>query len=129
MNAASGSAGTIEALFSTSPSALPLYQAATEKILALPDVAVKIGKSQVSFRSRRSFAWIWLPIRKVKGRPETYIVLSFGLDHQIVSPRIVSAVEPYPNRWTHHVIITASSDLDDEVMSWLTQAHKFASLH
>jgi len=57
------------------------------------------------------------------------VVLSFGLDHQIISPRIIEAVETYPNRWTHHLIIEKTSDIDEEVMCWLQQAYMFAQSH
>ncbi len=51
---------------------------------------------------------------------------TFGLGHRIQSPRIVESVEPYPNRWTHHVIIQSHSDIDEEIMDWLNQAYLFA---
>ena len=40
--------------------------------------------------------------------------MSFGLAYHKESPRIAVAVEPYPQRWTHHVIVTAPEDIDDE---------------
>jgi len=116
----------IEQFFKKMPAAMPLYEAAAGKIFSLGEVSATIGKSQISFRSGRNFAWIWLPIRVIKGRPAVYIVLSFGLDHPIDHPRIVSAVKPYPNRWTHHVIIEKITDLDQEILDWLQQAYAFA---
>lgn len=29
------------------------------------------------------------------------------------------ATEPYPDRWTHHVLIPEQSEIDDELMEWI----------
>lgn len=36
------------------------------------------------------------------------------------------AVEPYPNRWTHHVLISAPEEIDDELMGWIKEASIFS---
>lgn len=114
--------------FSGAPRAASLYTAVKNRILErFPGTGIKVGKSQISFVSGRSFAYIWLPVRKVKNRPEVYIVLTFGLGYRVQSPRITESVEPYPGRWTHHLIISNPADIDDEVMGWLQQAHAFKS--
>lgn len=103
--------------FDKLPQALPLYEAFSNKIFSkLGDVTVKIQKSQISFSNKHNFAFVWLPIRKIKGRPDVYIVVSFGLDHQVNDPRIVEATEPYKNRWTHHVIIQSENEVDEQLM-------------
>lgn len=111
--------------FSGRPGAAALYEALFDKISeAFPDTEVKIQKSQISFKARYGYAFVSL--KKMKGCPEIFIILSFGLDRRIESPRIAVAVEPYPRRWTHHVIISSNEQLDDELMDWLRQAHDFA---
>ena len=67
-----------------------------------------------------------LPWRKVKGWPEEYLLVSFGLAYEKKSPRIVQAVEAYPNRWTHHVLRTCPEQVDDELMDWIGEAYRFA---
>ena len=67
-----------------------------------------------------------LPWRKVKGWPEEYLLVSFGLAYKKKSPRIVQAVEAYPNRWTHHVLLTRPEQVDDELMDWIGEAYRFA---
>ena len=42
------------------------------------------------------------------------------------SPRVAVAVEPYPNRWTHHVLISKAEQIDGELLGWLREAHTFA---
>jgi hypothetical protein len=113
--------------FDKVPQALPLYEVLAEKVLAeYPDVQIKIQKSQISFSNKHQFAFVWLPIRRMKNRPDVYIIVSFGLSHRLDSPRIVEATEPYPNRWINHLIIQDSSEVDTELMNWIKEAYNFA---
>ncbi len=113
--------------FDKIPQALSLYKVFAEKVLAeYPDVQIKIHKSQISFSNKHQFAFVWLPIRKMKNRPDIYIIVSFGLSYRLDSPRIAETTEPYPNRWTHHLIIQNRSDVDTELMSWIKEAYYFA---
>lgn len=111
--------------FNTKPEALPLYAALAEQILAaFPNVTVEVKKTQITFRERYGFAYVSL--HKLKGCPEIFIIVSFGIPHRLDSPRIHVAVEPYPNRWTHHVIVTDVEEIAHELMGWITEAHDFA---
>ena len=111
--------------FNPMPRALPLYEALSDKLLAMfPNVAVKVQKTQITFREKYGFAFVSL--RRMKGCPEVFLILSFGLSHRLDSPRVAAAAEPYPNRWTHHVIVSDQSQIDGELMSWLREAHDFA---
>ena len=111
--------------FKDRPEALPLYVALAERMLtAFPNVTVEVKKTQITFRKRYGFAFVSL--RKMKGCPEVFIIVSFGLSYRLDSPRIHIAVEPYPNRWTHPVIVADVNEIDDELMDWLTKAHDFA---
>ena len=42
--------------------------------------------------------------------------------------RIDIATEPYPNRWTHHVLVSSLDEIDEELMGWLKEAAVFASV-
>lgn len=53
-------------------------------------------------------------------------MLSFGLDRKIEDSRITEVVEPYPERWTHHVLISRLEDFDSTVKDWLGEAYRFA---
>ena len=113
--------------FNKIPQALPLYLAFEEIIREkYPDVNIKVQKSQISFSNKHGFAYIWLPIRKMKGRPAVYLIVSFGLPYRLDSPRIVEAAEPYPNRWTHHVIIKSLKDIDEKLMEWIDLSYHFS---
>ena len=114
--------------FNQNPEAIPLYAALEEKILSeMDDVSIKVSKTQISFSNRRNFAFVsFLPARKAKDRPETYITVTFGLGYRVDSPRIDGAVEPYPNRWTHHVLLSVPEDVTTDLRGWLEQAYAFA---
>ena len=113
--------------FNAHPGLLPLYEALRGKILAAqPDASVRISKTQISFRSRYIFAMVSLPVRRRKGWPEEYLLFSFALGRRLDSPRVAQAVEPYPNRWTHHVLLTEPGQLDGEWMGWVEEAWRFS---
>lgn len=111
-----------------------MYQTLELKLMAqFPDIQIKVQKTQITFSNKHPFAFVWLPIRKVKNRPEVYFVVSFVLSHPIESPRIVESVEPHPDRWTHHLIFQKAEDLDEQLLGWIQEAYNFAerksSLH
>ncbi len=113
--------------FEKSPKALPLYEAVADNIEhVLGTVRIKVSKTQIAFANKYQFAFVSLPVRKIKELPETCVILTFGLCRQLVHPRIWQSVEAYPNRWTHHTVISSPEQVDDEVMGWLKEAHDFA---
>lgn len=129
-----GSAGEGELLdtdtfmfFSKVPQALPLYEVFAGKLLSMLDnVTVRVQKTQITFSSRFNFACVSLPARRLKDRPGIYIIVTFGLGRPLDDPRIEVCVEPYPNRWTHHVIVQRESDIDAQLMEWVREAYVFA---
>ena len=115
--------------FDKHPEALPLYEALEERILAeLRDVKIKVQKTQITFSNKRNFAFVsFLPVRKAGERPDIFIVVTFGLSYRKESPRIDAATEPYPNRWTHHMLISRTEEIDDELMGWIEEAAVFSA--
>ena len=113
--------------FDGHPEERVLYEALFDRMEQLfPDARVKVQKSQISFYNRHLFAAVSLPVRRKKDWPERCILVTFGLERRLESPRIAVAVEPYPNRWTHHVVVARMEDLDGELMGWLNEASEFA---
>ena len=111
--------------FSGRPLELQLYQTLTERLdRRLPQTAVRVQKSQISFYGRHLFAAASVPVRRKKGWPEHCLMVTFGLFDRLESPRIAVAVEPYPNRWTHHVLVTGEEELDEELLGWLEAAYQ-----
>ena len=115
--------------FEGKPEALPLYAAFEEKVFSeVEDVNVKVQKTQIAFSNRHNFAFVsFLPVRKAKERPEVYIVVTFGLGYRLESPRIDGTVEPYPGRFTHHVLLSGTEEIDDELLGWVKEAAVFSA--
>lgn len=115
--------------FAQNSAALPLYETLEKRILSeIDNVTVKVQKTQIAFSNRHNFAFVsFLPVRKAKERPDVYLVVTFGLKYKKESPRIDAAVEPYPNRWTHHVLISSAEEIDDELTGWIREASDFSA--
>lgn len=121
--------GDILFFFRDHMGALPLYEALETAVLArLPDTVIKVAKTQITFANRRGFAFVsFNPCRRAKDRPPVWMTVSFGLDHRAEDRRIDVATEPYPNRWTHHVMVGAAEEIDSQLLDWITAAAEFAA--
>lgn len=64
--------------------------------------------------------------RRRRGWPRHCLMVTFGLAHRLDAPRIAVATEPYPDRWTHHVLVEHADEIDDELTAWLREAHAFS---
>jgi len=115
--------------FNDHMAALPLYERLEGQILEqIPDVKIKVSKTQISFSNKRGFAFVsFNPCRKVKERPEVWMTVTFGLSYRKESHRIDVATEPYPNRWTHHVMVDSEDEINDELMGWIREAAEFST--
>ena len=115
--------------FDGRPAELALYEALLLRMeAAFPDASVKVQKSQISFYHRHLFAAASLPLRRRKGWPKQALLVTLGLPYRLDSPRVAVAVEPYPGRWTHHVLVSEPGQIDGELLGWLREAHDFALL-
>lgn len=119
--------------FDTKSEALPLYEILRAQILkTCPGTTIRVKKTQISFYNRHLFAAVsFLPARKrgrqTKANPlPPYITLTFGLSHCLTSPRVDAAVCPYPERWTHHIMIEREEQIDDELIAWVQEAARLA---
>ena len=110
--------------------ALPIYERLEEQILPrIPDVTIKAAKTQITFANKRGFAFVsFNPCRKAKDRPAVWMTVTFGLGYRKESPRIDVATEPYPGRWTHHVMVETPDEIDEELLGWLQEAADFAAV-
>ena len=109
--------------------ALPLYERLEGLILKqIPDVKIKVSKTQISFSNKRSFTFVsFNPCRRAKERPNVWMTVTFGLSYRKDSPRIDVATEPYPNRWTHHIMVGSEEEIDAELMGWIREAAEFSA--
>ena len=53
--------------------------------------------------------------------------MTVGLARKVESPRIAVATEPYPGRWTHHIVVSGLEEIDGELMGWIKEAAAFAN--
>ncbi len=115
--------------FDQMPEALSLYQKFEREVLSrVEDVRIKVQKTQITYSNRHVFACVsFAKVRKAKERPPVYIVVTFGLAYKKESPRIDIATEPYPNRWTHHVLVSEEEQIDEELLGWVEEAATFSA--
>ena len=113
--------------FDGKPLELALYETLFRHLEAeFSDASVRVQKSQISFYGRHLFGAVSLPVRRKKSWPEHCIVVTVGLSHRLDSPRAAVATEPYPGRWTHHILISDETQIDGELLDWLREAWEFA---
>lgn len=120
--------GDILFFFGEHMDALPMYERLEERILSqIPNVRIKAAKTQITFANKRGFAFAsFNPCRRAKERPEVWMTVTFGLGYHKESPRIDAAVEVYPGRWTHHVMVGSPDEIDEELLGWIREAAEFA---
>ena len=115
--------------FEKDPAALPLYEAFERAVCELvPDAGIKVQKTQITYTNPKVFAAVsFLPARRKAGRPEHFITVTLGLNRRLGSPRVDAASEPYPARWTHHLMISSIEEIDGELLGWVAEAAAFSA--
>ena len=109
--------------FSGHEGALPLYTAFEKKLLsAFPDCTLRVFKTQISFYNRHLFAWV----NRRAELPEPYLVVTLGPPSRLASNRVAIATEPYPGRWTTHIVVGKATEIDEELFVWVKEAYDFA---
>ncbi len=106
------------------PDGLALYEAVQRTVDAIGEAAVRVTKSQIAFRRRRGFAYVWRPGQYVTS--DAPAVLSIALPYEVASARWKSVVHPSAGVWMHHLELYESAQIDDEVRRWLTEAYAAA---
>ena len=106
----------------------PLYECFYKELLSrFPESRTKVQKTQISYYNRRLYACVsFLRVKKKAELPDSYFVLTLGLPAPLESDRVAAKTEPYPGRWTTHIVISSASDLDEELFNWIEQAYIFA---
>jgi hypothetical protein len=115
---------TPRSLFEGVPDGLALYLAVADVVAAVGEAEVRVTKSQIAFRRRKGFAYLWRPGQYVKS--EVPAVLSIALPRQLASDRFKEVAHPSAGVWMHHLELSDPAEIDDEVRAWLTQAYEDA---
>jgi len=119
-----GGSWTVDRFFEGSATAYGIYRAAERMASGVGPLEVRVSKSQVSFRRRRGFAFLWRPGTYVKSTVP--VVLSLALPYEAPSPRFKQIVHPSPGIWMHHLELRDSGQLDAEVEHWMREAYEAA---
>lgn len=114
--------------FDAHMTALPLYEVFEESVFALlPETSMKVQKTQITFSNRHVYACVsFLRVRKKALLPDPYIVITLGLPYSLESERVAAKTEPYPGRWTIHIVVGSKEEIDDELLSWVSQAYAYS---
>lgn len=94
---------------------------------AFPLVNKRVQKTQISFSNRHVFACVsFARVKRKADLPEGYLVITLGLPAPLESDRVAVQAEPYPGRWTVHLVVSRPEELDAELLSWVREAYAFA---
>ena len=109
---------------------LPLYQAFEELLFDFfPVVNKRVQKTQITFSNRHVFACVsFARVKRKAELPMRFIVITLGLPAPLDSERVAVKTEPYPGRWTHHIVVNKPEELDEELLSWVREAYDFAAV-
>ena len=107
---------------------LPLYQALEDRLCSsFPHVNRRVQKTQITFYNVRVFACVsFTRVKRKAELPENWLTLTLGLPVPLDSARVAAKCEPYPNRWTHHFVLSSADELDGELMAWIRASYDFA---
>ena len=109
---------------------LPLYQAFEELLSdSFSVVNKRVQKTQITFSNRHVFACVsFARVKRKAELPMRFIVITLGLPAPLDSERVAVKTEPYPGRWTHHIVVNKPEELDEELLSWVREAYDFAAV-
>lgn len=112
---------TPEELFAGHPVACAVTARVGEIVDGFGGVSIRTTKSQVAFRRRRGFAFVWRPGQYL-AKPDAEAVLSIALGREDRSTRWKEVAHPSPREWIHHLEVGSPDELDDLVVEWLREA-------
>jgi hypothetical protein len=112
---------TEEEFFAGHAEARGLYELIQQRVNAIGATERRVSKSQIAFRRRRAFAWVWRPGQYLGGKRPP-LVLTLAFPYRDSSPRWKEIVEPRPGTFIHHLELSSPSDMDAEVQKWLQAA-------
>ena len=79
-----------------------IFESLRQAIAKIGPSDIRVTKSQIAFRRRIGFAYVWMP-EMYLGKGDVPLVLTIGLRRRDESSRWKKVVEPLPGRFTHHM--------------------------
>jgi len=117
---------TLDKYFEGKDDSRQLCEALHSVIKIIGKAEIRVTKSQVVFRRRKAFAWVWMPGKYLRGK-HAPLVLTVSMHYRDISPRWKEIADPAPGRFTHHLELYSTSDIDDEVHDWPWEAWRNAA--
>jgi len=112
---------TLDEFFADHDDSRMLFDALLDRINSIGTADYKVTKSQIAFRRKKQFAWVWMPGKYLRGKTAP-LVLSLSFPDRDPSPRWKEIVEPAPGRFMHHLELYNVSYIDGDVICWLRSA-------
>lgn len=116
---------TLDEYFEGQEESRKLFETVLKVVNAIGSTELRVTKSQVAFSRKKAFAWVWIPAKYLR-RMAAPLVLTLGFRSRDASSRWKEIVEPAPGRFTHHLELYSTKDIDDEVREWLRAAWTIA---
>lgn len=115
--------------FNEHPEALPIYDHLEEVIYSrFPVVNKRVQKTQIGFSNRHLFACVsFARVKRKAELPDPFLVVTLGLPEPLESKRVAVKSEPFPGRWTTHIVVGSIEEIDEELLTWLQWAYDFAA--
>ena len=111
---------TVDAVYAKSNAeVIAIHQALLASLRSLGPVTVDPKKTSIHFARRTAFGG--LHPRKA------YLNLNIRLDRPLDAARVVSTEQVSKNRWHNLVRLDAPSDIDAELLAWLSEAYTLAA--
>ena len=117
---------TLRGHFAKTPRSASLARRASKAIASVGPSTTRTGRSQITFRRRRGFAWVWAP-QQYLGKNAAPLVITLAVPHRIRSRRWKEVVTPRPGWYVHHLEIRRVSDIDQQLRRWLRLAWEAAA--
>jgi hypothetical protein len=112
---------TLDEYFKGYEESRKIFNALQKAVNDMGEAELRVTKSQVAFHRKKAFARVWIPEKYLRGR-STPLILTLGFRQRDDSPRWKEIVEPAPGRFTHHLELYSTKDIDGEVRKWLRAA-------
>ena len=96
---------------------LPLFEAFEEKLYErFPETSKRVQKTQITYFNSHVFACVSLiRVLRKSALPDPYLVITLGLPQPLNSERVAVQVEPYPGRWTVHIVIGSEAEIKTRI--------------
>ena len=107
--------------FGSDAEARSIFAAIDKAVADIGEAERRISKSQIGFYRSHPFAAVWRPSKYLAGTHPP-LVLSVFLRRRDQSPRWKEVTEATRGRFTHHLEINDTSEIDPAVRDWLREA-------